>query len=177
MWQIGRQDLYRWYRALMALPLAVSVETAHSRVGILHCRMWHDNWSATLDALEERNIAAINMVLLGIDDDENRAGPTGKEIVGIDHVIAVLRAGKRPVAVSTADTENPVAVLIAVNGGAKCVGVGKEERAYEARAAVSESRRKRERPMAYRVSRGRPVHVASRETLMRAQCAARERAD
>ena len=89
IWQIGRQDLYRWYRALMALPLAVTVETAHGRVGIVHCRMWHDNWSATLDALEERNIAAINMVLLGIDDDENRAGPTGEEIVGIDHVVAV----------------------------------------------------------------------------------------
>ena len=28
------------------------------------------------------------MVLLGIDDDENRVGPTGEEIVGIDHVIA-----------------------------------------------------------------------------------------
>ena len=88
MWQIGRQDLYRWYRALMALALAVTVETAHGRVGIVHCRTWHDSWSATLDALEERNIAAINMVLLGIDDDENRAVPTGKEIVGIDHVIA-----------------------------------------------------------------------------------------
>ena len=29
------------------------------------------------------------MVLLGIDDDENRAGPTGEEIIGIDHVVAV----------------------------------------------------------------------------------------
>ena len=88
MWQIERQDLYRWYRTLMALPLAVTVETAHGRVGIVHCSTWHDSWSATLDALEERNIAAINMVLLGIDEHEKRAGPTGKEVDGIDRVIA-----------------------------------------------------------------------------------------
>ena len=83
MWQIGRQDLYRWYRALMALPLAVTVETAHGRVGIVHCRTWHDSCSATLDALEERNIAAINMVLLGIDDNENRARPARRSAESI----------------------------------------------------------------------------------------------
>ena len=37
---------------------------------------------------EERNIAAINMVLLGIDEHEKRAGPTGNEVDGIDRVIA-----------------------------------------------------------------------------------------
>ena len=88
MWQIERQDLFRWHRALRALPLAVTVETAHGRVGIIHCSTWGDDWSATLDALEERNIAAVNMVLLGIDEHDRRAGPTGNEAVGFDSVIA-----------------------------------------------------------------------------------------
>ena len=37
MWQIERQELYHWHQALRALPLAVTVETAHGRVGIVHC--------------------------------------------------------------------------------------------------------------------------------------------
>ena len=74
--------------ALRALPLAVTVDTAHGWVGIIHCSTWRNDWSATLDMLEERNIDAINMVLLGIDENDKRAGPTGNEVVGIDYLIA-----------------------------------------------------------------------------------------
>ena len=88
MWNIDRPDLFRWHRALRALPLAVTVDTAQGQVGIVHCSTWHDSWVATIDALEERDIAAINMVLLGIDEREKRMGPTGKQVAGIDRVIA-----------------------------------------------------------------------------------------
>ena len=88
MRNIPRQEVYRWHNALRALPLAVTVETPTGRVGIVHCSTWRDNWSATLGALAQRNMAAINMVLLGIDDQEKRAGPTGKEVEGIDRVFA-----------------------------------------------------------------------------------------
>lgn len=96
MWQIERQDLFRWHRALRALPLAVTVETAHGQVGIVHCSTWRNDWSATLDVLEERNIAAVNMVLLGIDEHEKRTGSTGNEVVGIDYVIAGHEPRERP---------------------------------------------------------------------------------
>ena len=89
MWNIDRPDLFRWHRALRPLPLAVTVETAAAgRVGIVHCGTWRDSWSATLDALEKRDIVAINMVLLGIDERHNRVAPTGKQVTGIDRVIA-----------------------------------------------------------------------------------------
>ena len=88
MRNIPRQEVYRWYNALMALPLAVTVETPTGRVGIVHCSTWRDSWSETLSALAQRNMAAINMVLLGIDDQEKRAGPTGNEVEGIDRVFA-----------------------------------------------------------------------------------------
>ena len=61
---------------------------AAGRVGIVHCSTWSDSWSATIEALEKRDIVAINMVLLGIDDREKRAGPTGNQVAGIDRVIA-----------------------------------------------------------------------------------------
>ena len=87
MWNIERPDLFRWYPALRPLPLAVTVETAAAgRVGIVHCSTWRDGWNATIETLEERDITAINMVLLGIDEHERRAGPTGNEVAGIDHV-------------------------------------------------------------------------------------------
>ena len=88
MWNIERQDLFRWYRALRPLPLAVTVETSHGQVGIVHCSTWQDSWTATLDALEKRDIVAINMVLLGIDERDRRVGPTGKKVTGIDLVFA-----------------------------------------------------------------------------------------
>ena len=97
MWDIPRPDLFRWHRALRPLPLAVTVETAHGRVGIVHCSTWRDSWTATINALEEREIAAINMVLLGTDERERRAGPTGNEVTGIDRVFAGHEARERSV--------------------------------------------------------------------------------
>ena len=86
MWDIESPTLFRWHRALRALPLAVTVDTAHGRIGIVHCSAWRDSWTATLDALEQRDIAAVNMVLLGIDENDNRMGPTGNEVGAIHHV-------------------------------------------------------------------------------------------
>ena len=88
MWNIARQDLFRWHRALRPLPLAVTAETAHGRVGIVHCSTWGDSWETTVETLEKRDIAAINMVLLGVDERERRAGPTDNVVTGIDRVFA-----------------------------------------------------------------------------------------
>ena len=55
---IPRQDVHRWYQALIALPLAVTVETPAGRVGIVHCSTWRDSWSETLGALAQRNMGA-----------------------------------------------------------------------------------------------------------------------
>ena len=93
MRQIPRQDLYRWHHALRPLPLAVTVEIAHGRVGIVHCGTWQDSWEATIEALEKRDITAINTVLLGPDNQAKREAPTGNKVSGIDRVIA----GHRPV--------------------------------------------------------------------------------
>ena len=88
MRQIPRQELFRWHRALRPLPLAVTVETEHGQVGIVHCSAWQADWEATLDALEKRDIAAINTVLLGTAGRERPGWPTGNLVTGLDCVIA-----------------------------------------------------------------------------------------
>lgn len=88
MRQIPRRELFRWHQALRPLPLAVTVETEHGRVGIVHCSAWQADWEATLDALEKRDIAAINTVLLGTYGREQPGWPSGKVVTGIDRVIA-----------------------------------------------------------------------------------------
>ena len=93
MRQIPRQNLFRWHQALRPLPLAVTVETAHGRVGIVHCSTWQDSWEPTIEALEKRDVAAINTVLLGPDERRKRVGQAGNKVAGIDLVIA----GHRPV--------------------------------------------------------------------------------
>ena len=65
----------------------------------------------------------------------------------------------RPVAVSTSDPDNPGAVLIAVNPEAKRRGVGKGERAHEARASVADLVIRHQRPELY---------VATHHTIARA---------
>ena len=55
---------------------------------IVHCSTWGDNWETSVETLEKRDIAAINMVLLGVEERERRAGPTGNVVTGIDHVFA-----------------------------------------------------------------------------------------
>ena len=55
----------------------------------------------------------------------------------------------RPVAVSTTDPDNSGAVLIAVNPKAKRRGIGKGERAHEARAAVADLVIRPQRPELY----------------------------
>ena len=61
---------------------------SHGQVGIVHCSTLRDSWEATVEALEKRDIAAINTVLLGIDERERHAGPTGNVVTGIDRVFA-----------------------------------------------------------------------------------------
>ena len=73
---------------LRPLPLAVTVDTAQGRVGTVHCSTWGDSWAATVEALEKRDIAAINRVLVGTDERERRTGPTGNVVAGIDCVFA-----------------------------------------------------------------------------------------
>ena len=80
--------LHRWYHALIALPLAVTVETPTGRIGILHCSTWQDSWNAIVEAIEARDIVAINMILLGINEQEKRVGPTGRKVTGIDRVVS-----------------------------------------------------------------------------------------
>ena len=93
MRKIPRQDLFRWHRALRPLPLAVTVETPTGCVGIVHCSTLQDSWEATIEALEKRDIDAINTVLLGTDERRKRVGQTRDEVSGIDRVFA----GHQPV--------------------------------------------------------------------------------
>ena len=88
MRQIPRQELFRWHQALRPIPLAVTVETEHGRVGIIHCSTLDNSWEATVDALEKRDINAINTVLLGTYGRERPEGPSGNVVTGIDRVIA-----------------------------------------------------------------------------------------
>ena len=93
MRQIPRQNLFRWHDALRPLPLAVTVETPAGRIGIVHCSTLDDSWEATIEALEKRDIDAINTVLLGPDGRSKSAGQTRNAVSGIDRVFV----GHQPV--------------------------------------------------------------------------------
>ena len=107
MRQIPRQALFRWHQALRPLPLAVTVETEHGRVGIVHCSTLEDGRNATIDALEKRDIDAINTVLLGTDERRNRMGSSYNAISGIDLVIAGHQPVSEPECAGNDGTSTP----------------------------------------------------------------------
>ena len=88
MRQIPRQELFRWHQALRPLPLAVTVETPTGHVGIVHCSTLQDGWESTVEALEKRDIDAINTILLGPDERRKRTEQARKVVSGIDRVFA-----------------------------------------------------------------------------------------
>ena len=62
---VPRRDYRRWRSALEAMPLAVTIETRHGPVGLVHAEVPHLSWAASLHALDRASAVAIDDALLG----------------------------------------------------------------------------------------------------------------
>lgn len=83
LWCFTLDDTQRneWAQAIAAMPLAITVATAHGAVGITHAEAAWPDWTKALDALERRDVDSVNIALygFGVGRDTHRA--TAKEAV------------------------------------------------------------------------------------------------
>ena len=66
-WQqwIDEEDLPRWREAIEGMPVAMTVETRHGRVGIIHAGPVSRSWTATLAELRAGSLGTVSTALYG----------------------------------------------------------------------------------------------------------------
>ena len=68
--RVPRSQHRRWRAALARMPLAVTIETPHGPVGVVHADVPHPNWTVATAMLETGASHHVDVALLGIDADE-----------------------------------------------------------------------------------------------------------
>ena len=60
----------RWHEALQRIPLALTIETAHGRVGVVHAEAPHSDWERATALLETGDPFHEDNALLGFEADD-----------------------------------------------------------------------------------------------------------
>ena len=64
--ELHRGEHRRWRRALEGMPLAITIETRHGAVGLVHAEAPHPSWAESLRALDRASEPIVNDALLGL---------------------------------------------------------------------------------------------------------------
>ena len=64
---IAHREHPRWRAALGSMPLAITSETVHGPVGIVHAEVPHHSWAESLRLLETASPSVVDDVLLGLE--------------------------------------------------------------------------------------------------------------
>ena len=70
---IDPQEYRRWLKALQRMPLALTVETAHGPVGVVHAETPDPAWARAIALLEQHSDSDIDNALLGFDESASAA--------------------------------------------------------------------------------------------------------
>ena len=80
---IPPSDYQRWWDALSALPLAITIETAYGPVGVVHAEAPYPEWTRAVELLENGSDEDIEMVLLGYETKEEQAEARSRPVKGL----------------------------------------------------------------------------------------------
>ena len=66
-WMAGIDDALRerWIEALWRLPVAMTIETAHGPMGVVHAGVVERSWTRTLEGIERREQRVLSTTILG----------------------------------------------------------------------------------------------------------------
>ena len=70
---IDPQEYRRWLKALQRMPLALTVETPHGPVGVVHAETPDPAWARAIALLEQHSDSDIDNALLGFDESASAA--------------------------------------------------------------------------------------------------------
>ena len=81
--KIEPKDYQRWFDALAAMPVALTIETRHGSVGVIHAEPPHRIWSRAIKLLESGSDDAIDTALLGYETDEEQHAAHSRPVEGL----------------------------------------------------------------------------------------------
>ena len=65
--EVPRREFPRWRAALASMPIALTIETPHGPVGVVHAEAPHRSWSESLRLIETGAASVVDDALLGFD--------------------------------------------------------------------------------------------------------------
>ena len=83
LWKVHRDEYRRWFAALSGMPLALTVETSHGPVGVMHAQVPDPDWSRTLELLSEGAEDIVDVALLGFSTEEKDASARARPVEGL----------------------------------------------------------------------------------------------
>ena len=81
--QVPRGDYRRWLRALDDMPLALTIETVHGSVGVVHAQVPDPDWGRTLEMLSTGESEIADIALLGSEAAEHEARARSRPVGGV----------------------------------------------------------------------------------------------
>ena len=81
--RVGRADYARWSRAFGRMPLALTIETAHGPVGVIHAQAPDPVWDRTLELLATGSDDIVDVAVLGYAAEEEEARARARPVEGL----------------------------------------------------------------------------------------------
>ena len=83
LWKVHRADYRRWFGALIEMPLALTIETPHGPVGVIHAQVPNPDWGRTLKLLSAGSASVADIALLGFASEEEDARARARPVKGL----------------------------------------------------------------------------------------------
>ena len=81
--EIAPCNYQRWFDALAAMSVALTIETLHGLVGVIHAEPPHRVWSRAIELLESGAYDAIDTALLGCESDKEQDEARSRPVEGL----------------------------------------------------------------------------------------------
>ena len=81
--KVDRAEYERWFTALAKMPLALTIETLHGPVGVIHAQVPDPVWDRALELLSTGSAGAADIALLGFESEEEEARARAQPVEGL----------------------------------------------------------------------------------------------
>jgi len=87
--KIPSDHYQRWFDALDAMPLALTIETRHGSVGVIHAQVPDPGWDRALELLSTGSPGIADIALLGFETEDEEARARAQPVEGLRALVHV----------------------------------------------------------------------------------------
>ena len=81
--KVDRAEYERWFSAIDRMPLALTIDTPHGPVGVIHAQVPDPVWGRTLELLSTGSPGIEDIALLGFEIEEEEARARAQPVEGL----------------------------------------------------------------------------------------------